>query len=166
MPAANYGSRQDIYIGHESANYGTCYAMFKNTLPTLNKGDMVVGAYLNLYLYETSFDGGSNKRQLDAHIITSSWEENSVTWNTKPTYNSVITDYMFMQNGYNDWLSLDITKAVKGWYEGTYANYGILIKENDESLTPARGIFRSENATSVTEAVSYTHLTLPTMAVV
>ncbi len=155
VPTENYGSRQHIYIGHESANYGTCYAMFKNSLPVLNKGDMVVGAKLNLYLYETSFDGGSNSRQLDAHIITSSWAENSVTWNTKPTYNSVITDYMFMENGYNDWLSLDITKAVKGWYEGTYVNNGILIKEHDESLTPARGIFRSENATSNTSTIPY-----------
>ena len=155
VPTANYGSRQDIYIGHESANYGTCYAMFKNTLPTLNNGDMVVGASLNLYLYQTSFDGGSSSRQLDAHVITSSWAENSVTWNTKPTYNSVVADYMFMENGYNNWLSLDITRAVKNWYEGEATNYGILIKEHDESLTPARGIFRSENATNVTTGIPY-----------
>ena len=155
LPTANYGSRQDIYVGHESANYGKCYAMFKNTLPTLNKGDMVVGAYLNLYLYNTSFDGGSSQRQLDAHIITSSWTENSVTWNTKPTYNSIITDYCFMNNGEAAWKSLDITKAVKGWYEGSFTNHGILIKEHDESLTPARGIFRSENATSITEGIPY-----------
>ncbi len=155
VPGANYGSRQDIYVGHESANYGKCYAMFKNTLPTLNKGDMVVGAYLNLYLYNTSFDGGSSQRQLDAHIITSSWAENSVTWNTKPTYNSVITDYCFMNNGEATWKSFDITKAVKGWYEGAFTNHGILIKNDDETLTPARGIFRSENATSITEGIPY-----------
>lgn len=60
---------------------------------------------------------------------------------------------MFMENGYNDWLSVDITRAVKKWYEGEATNYGILIKEHDESLTPARGVFRSENATNVTDGI-------------
>ena len=154
-PSTNYGSVQDIYIGDESANYGLCHAMFKNTLPTLNKGDMVVSAHLGLYLYSTSFDGGSSKRQLDAHIITSSWAENSVTWNTKPGINDKIIDYCFMNNGDNEWKYFDITKAVKGWYEGTFANYGILVKAHDETLSPARAIFRSENATNITQGIPY-----------
>ena len=154
-PSANYGSVQDIYIGDESANYGLCHAMFKNTLPTLNKGDMVVEANLNLYMHSTSFDGGSSKRQLDAHIITSTWAENSVTWNTKPGINDKIIDYCFMNNGEYGWKELDITKAVKGWYEGTFANYGILVKAHDETLSPARAIFRSENATNITQGIPY-----------
>ncbi|MBR0535262.1 MAG: DNRLRE domain-containing protein, partial [Clostridia bacterium] len=159
VPTANYGSRQDIYVGHESSNYGLCHALFKNTLPTLNKGDMVVGASLNIYMHSTSFDGGSSKRQLDAHIITSSWAENSVTWSTKPSYNATVLDYAFMNNGEESWKSFDITKAVKGWYEGSFANYGIMIKNHDETLAPARAIFRSENATGITEGIPFISIT-------
>ena len=152
-PTTNYGSRQDMYVGVESACYGNCYAMFKNTLPDLEKGDMVTGANLSVYLYDTSFDGGSSKRTLDAHIITSAWSENSVTWDTKPNFNSTVIDYCFMNDGDEEWKKFDITKAVKGWYEGTFSNYGILIKSHDESLIPARAIIRSENATNITEGI-------------
>ena len=152
-PTTNYGSRQDMYVGVESACYGNCYAMFKNTLPDLEKGDMVTGANLSVYLHDTSFDGGSSKRTLDAHIITSAWSENSVTWDTKPNFNSTVIDYCFMNDGDEEWKKFDITKAVKGWYEGTFSNYGILIKSHDESLIPARAIIRSENATNITEGI-------------
>ncbi len=152
-PTTNYGSRQDMYVGEESACYGNCYVMFKNTLPDLEKGDMVTGANLSVYLYDTSFDGGSSKRTLDAHIITSAWSENSVTWDTKPGFNDNVIDYCFMNDGDQEWKMFDITKAVKEWYEEPDSNYGILIKSHDESLTPARAIIRSENATNITEGI-------------
>ena len=138
QPSKNFGGVGDAYIGVESANYGICRSLFKTTLPSLNKGDMVVGAYMGLYVHNNSFYADSTPdKQINAHAITKSWNETSVTWNSDVTFDSVVLDYNYIKRSDTNgslWLKqFDITRTVKDWYEGTSTNYGIMIKAAAET---------------------------------
>ncbi len=148
-PSKNYNDMQDVYIGVESSDYLVCRALFEFDLPELQKGDMVIGGYLCLVQHSSSFYTSTMPDQeIDAHLVTGTWNASTVTWNTKPSYDSIALDYSFLKNNVNEWKNFDITKAVKGWYEGTYTNNGIMIKKAVETGSnadvAARGIFWSD----------------------
>ncbi len=138
-PNTNYYETNHLSIGWESSDYGHTRTLIKFTLPTLNKGDMVMGASLNLVTYnESAYTSTTPKQQIDAHIIKTAWAEETVTWNTKPSTYPAILDYDFLNaDGNPEWHQFDITRAVKGWHEGTLDNYGIMLKQNVESGTYA-----------------------------
>lgn len=148
-PTENMDDMRDVYIGVESSDYLKCRALFEFSLPTLQKGDMVVGGKLALAQDSSSFyDSSMPDQQINAHIVTGEWVDTEVNWNNQPAYNSTVLDYSFIKRNVSEWKSFDITKAVKGWYEGTYANNGIMIKKDVEDgangQVAARGIFWSD----------------------
>lgn len=138
-PNTNYYQTNHLSIGWESSDYGHTRTLVKFNLPTLNKGDMVMGASLNLVTYnESAYTSTTPEQQIDAHIIKTAWTEETVTWNTKPSIYTEILDYDFLDaDGNSEWHQFDITRAVKGWHEGTLANNGILLKQNIENGTYA-----------------------------
>ncbi len=150
-----------LSIGWDTSSYGKTRTLLKFDLPTLNKGDMVIGANLNVAAYHKSFYTTSMEdQQIDAHVITQSWNYTTVTWNNQPSYNSTVYDYDFIKQsdveGNANWKCFDITKAVKGWYEGSLTNNGILIKQHNENGTQATSAacayFWSEKYNNVKDA--------------
>jgi RHS repeat-associated protein len=150
-----------LSIGWDTSSYGKTRTLLKFDLPTLNKGDMVIGANLNVAAYHRSFYTTSMEdQQIDAHVITQSWNYTTVTWNNQPSYNSTVYDYDFIKQtdveGNANWKCFDITKAVKGWYDGDIANNGILIKQHNENGTQATSAacayFWSEKYNNVKDA--------------
>lgn len=110
-----------MYVGNISG-YGQTesYLKFSN-LPTLGVADKVVNAVGSVYMYKCE-----NGMQVDIKRITSSWTTETVTWNTKPTVATTITDYKYISAGANNIaFNFEITDLVRGWYTGEYANYGI-----------------------------------------
>ena len=86
-----------------------------------------------------------------AYQITSSWTQSTVTWNTKPSFSGALLDYVdFDTSSQPGWYSWNITKAVKNWYEGTSANYGIMFKSVYESSCDQCAVFFSSNYPSST----------------
>ncbi len=157
----NLSAMQILSIGWDTYAYGKTRTLVKFDLPTLNKGDMVIGANLALAAYHKSFYTTTmENQQIDAHVITSSWDYSTVTWNNKPSYDSTVYDYDFIKKtdveNTTNWKYFDITKAVKGWYEGTIANNGIVIKQHVENGTMAENAacayFWSEKYNEITEA--------------
>ena len=110
-----------MYVGNISG-YGQTesYLKFAN-LPTLGVADKVINAVGSVYMYKCE-----NGMQVDIKRITSSWATNTVTWKTKPTVASTITDYKYISAGVNNIaFTFEITDLVRGWYSGEYANYGV-----------------------------------------
>lgn len=110
-----------LYVGN-IYGYGQTESYLKvNTLPALGVADKVINARLDMGLVICELG-----MQLDVKRITSNWAMNTVTWNTKPTVSSSITDYIVLADGEKTkWLSFEITDLVRGWYGGDYPNYGI-----------------------------------------
>lgn len=62
--------------------------------------------------------------------ITSGWDENTVTFNTAPSFEPVAVASLTIPdvgiNLYRDW---DVTAVVNGWLGGAYGNFGLWIEE-------------------------------------
>lgn len=134
----NYSDKFELLVGRESSSYGYCRTLIKIGLPSLKTGDMVVSAQLNMIMYATDFySTATPDMQINAYRVTGNWAYDTVTWNNKPTYNTTVLDYVLV--GQDDISNeeyvktFDITEAVKGWYEGTYNNYGLELKMASES---------------------------------
>ena len=131
-----------LSVGWDSSTYGQTRTLIKFTIPELNKSEIVVSASLNLVLHSASFYASTvPDTQIDAHIIKDNWDYKNTTWNTMPEIDDdVVLDYAHINRsdvGNASWKKFDITKAVKGWYDGTLANNGIIIKRHIETGTYA-----------------------------
>jgi hypothetical protein len=61
------------------------------------------------------------------HMCTDSWDESTVTWNTKPsTTNEDKITADWPESDY--WYAVDVTTFVDNWYTGTWDNYGMLVR--------------------------------------
>lgn len=120
--------------------YRTYFKM--NSLPTLNKGDMVVEAHLNIHLMNKDFYQDMN---IGAYSPNASWSQDKLTWKNQPSYNSKVVDYeTFTKNESEAWHSWNVTSCVKRWYNGE-ANNGIMLKSLDESNEMQCAEFYSSN---------------------
>ncbi|HHW36723.1 MAG TPA: DNRLRE domain-containing protein [Bacillales bacterium] len=84
-----------------------------------------------------------------------------MTWNTQPsilaTHESSIAPAT--SNVYWEW---DITKLSQDWYSSLQANYGLLLKNNNESSTTPYGYFgASENIPAYIPKMTITYTVVP-----
>lgn len=123
-----------MYVGYAS-EYGRMRSIIKlNSLPALSDGDVVVAAQMHL-LQRASSEGVIVR----ASRATKSWTTSTVTWNnTSGSMDGITTDYYYAKYGENNDFatqSFDITRLMKGWYDGTYPNYGVLLHSDSDSGT-------------------------------
>lgn len=132
-------------------------ALIKFDLPTIGTGSQIVGASLNLIGYPIL--GGSYESEIIAvHQITSSWTEETATWDTmNDNYNGRMEGAFDSARSGMDVsgniepysCTVDITNLVKKWYSHL-PNYGIMLKANKEeyqsNVVPA--FFSKNNAVS------------------
>lgn len=150
---SNNGYTGTVNVGTWGAGMYRSYIKI-NTLPKLNKGDVVVEAYLNMHLYTNGF---YKDMYVNAYHITGAWNQAELTWNKGKTltYDSNAIDYeKFVKNDPNAWHDWDVTTSVKRWYNGD-TNNGIMFKVPDESTTDQCAEFYSANypSSSVPRAV-------------
>lgn len=125
-----------IYVGQQGTALGVCKGLIKlNQLPELNEGDRVVDAKLNL----TAALGykGSNML-INAHNITCAWN-NATAKEDNITFDSNVIDYGIFNGADSSKFGIDITKSMKGWYDGTLDNNGILLESSSTDAYVAFG---------------------------
>ena len=143
-PNKSFGQSKDdagsMYVGNNIYKYGNAKAYIKiNNLPYIGGiGSKVIGAQLAVCkrnVYSTT-----DNVVINAHRVTSAWDKQSLKYNNQPSCDGTIADYMIVnadnktQNDYHDnyiypeFKSIDITKLVYSWYEGTSPNYGIMLE--------------------------------------
>lgn len=114
----NYWNMVAGYYGNDPET--EWHALIKPlSLPEIPDSSVVVNARI-----QVTHDGmGYTSVFLGAVGITESWAPSTVTWNTKPTYDSEILDYAsFDSTTLNTEVSFDITRLVQKWYNGTACN--------------------------------------------
>ena len=135
----NHNLEELMMVGKTSVQAGKCRGFIQFTLPALKKGDMVVDA--TLHLGQTLVDyyaSTTPNAQINAYMVTGSWNESTITWNNQPSCEGTALDYNFInksEKGEAVWKEWNITKAVKKWYEGTGTNNGIMLKSTLENVT-------------------------------
>jgi len=112
------------YKGNSTEN--EWHALIKPlSLPTIPESSVVVDAKLQVTLAPDGLVHTSIN--LAAVGIDEDWTSSSVTWNTKPTYDSEILDYAsFDSSTLGNDVSFDITRLAQDWYTGSDC-YGVAL---------------------------------------
>ncbi|HJV17610.1 MAG TPA: DNRLRE domain-containing protein, partial [Bacillales bacterium] len=127
-PTTNYLLSDMLKVGKGSTS-GVNQTFIKFNLPTISSANVITKATLDLSL----FSAKSAASQVDIHKVTQNWDTNTITWNTKPAFeSSKVQDYQMVQGSVNTDFTWDITNIAKQWYT-SQQNYGLMLKANDES---------------------------------
>ena len=138
-PNTNYGYMGSMFVGNETTLYKTSRALLDFGLPQMYKGDTIVAAQLNVVQFTNGISPPASSMQVNAYEMTSAWNETTATWNnisaaTDTAKNGPILDYVKTSKTNDGTVSTwDITKLVKGWYNGSKAKNGILLTGSDET---------------------------------
>jgi len=95
---------------------------------------------LSLYSYTSTSNGthsGTNTSLLQR--VTSSWEEDIITWNNQPT--TTVNDEVVLANStmsIQNYLDIDITNMASYMITNPSNNYGFMLKLDDETGTGTR----------------------------
>ena len=120
----NYGSDEMIYVVNPNVSGFYSEGLIKFDVSSYTN---VQSAHLNLYLYISSCD--AEYTTVSLHKITSDWDESTVTWNTKPSYDATPVASLELYDNqyyYENWISFDITSIVSSWTSGE-TNRGLVI---------------------------------------
>lgn len=140
-PSSNYTDYSKLKVGMDSTTGDVFRSYLQFVLPqNIGESDRVVHATLNLYPdpEQTNLDDmATHKPAIQAHAVTDSWDNDTLTWNEQPTFDSTVLDYDIIgaENGSENAMRMyrwDITELVDDWYtSGT--NNGVMLKLNSET---------------------------------
>jgi len=88
--------------------------------------------------FEVNAPYASTSNNIDVHQVTSPWS--GVTWASQPTFDATPAA-QYSSTTWGDWdynsydHSIDITSLVQAWVDGSAANYGMMLKQDDESIS-------------------------------
>ena len=121
---SNYHTGQSMNVGGTAAE-GLVYIP-NSVLPTLSSGDVILQSclYLSRYNANSSYSNATSA----VYKVTSSWSESTVTWNTKPSYDTSGSIAMGVSSVQYYANPFDITRAVQEWYTSPSSNKGLLFK--------------------------------------
>lgn len=91
-----------------------------------------------LYLY--SVDDTSTVCTMYLEKITSTWDESTVRWTSRPTFSNIST---IPAPTKGQWYSIDITSLYNDWKSSPSTNYGLMLRPSSTSNT--NNIFYSSN---------------------
>jgi hypothetical protein len=133
-PDDNYGSTDWVMIGH-IVTWGSFRAYLQFNLSDLPAGAVITNAVLKLYWYDYGTSSGSPQDfDIGVYRVNGPWEEDTITWNTRPGYKPTPESTFFM-NLINPetWMSWNVTSLVQGWKNGSIPNYGLVLRDTDET---------------------------------
>ncbi len=110
-------------------------SLMKYDLSQIPVGSVILSAQLSLFADSTSqqsYPGqptyGSNNASY-LHLVTSTWNPATVTWNTQPTASNT-SEVLLPQstNSSQDYLNIDVSGFVQDWVNNPTSNYGMLLQ--------------------------------------
>jgi len=128
VPDNNYGSREYLSVrnryGHPSQpEYWEHDVLIRFDLLAIPTGTSITSAILNIYYYAYDENNPAG-RDLTLYRVTSDWDEDTVTWNTRPSIASAVTSYDVVPNSPGSWMEWDVTSDVNDFVDENKVNYG------------------------------------------
>lgn len=147
-PSENGGSDTELKVrsttsGSPDRNHR---AFVQFSLASIPSGATIQSASLRLYL----FDAPGASRTYEAHRVTASWTEATITWSNQPGVTATASDSIATGTSDNVTLSWNVATDVQAFVSGSQTNSGWRLKDQTESGSSDReGDFRSkEHGTS------------------
>jgi len=131
-PDDNFGDLTYGFLGSSDSPSIFIRGYFQYDLSTIPSTAVVTSANFALY-YATS---GLADLPLGLYKVLEEWDEAIITWNNQPTCSTeseyTLTIYSGSTTGvYKHWYNL--TDLIQGWLDGSIVNYGMMIRDADES---------------------------------
>ncbi len=139
-PSTNYGTT-DLRLGNDGR--GDAYSYLQFDLSGIPAGSTINLATLQLY-YNYIYNAQSISAGIQA--ITSAWDEATVTWNAKASYDPTVYDLHALSHLLNSTETWTFTTLVQGWINGTLTNNGLAIINT--STADLVGFASSDNTTA------------------
>lgn len=152
----NYGTADDLTVGNRSRGVWDRAVLAFPTLP-LPANATLVSANLDLYMFDPISTG---LMYFSAHRMLANWTEMGSTWITRDglapwnasggEFDPTILDIAAGIRTTPGWFTWNITSLALGWWTGTVANDGVMIRQVDDTIT-AGGLkdFYSSDAANV-----------------
>lgn len=126
-PSTNYQTAYQLRTGYDT-DYGRRRTYIRFDIPTSVPADSVTHSIL----YLKKLSGAAPT--LRAYRCTGSWSSATITWNNMPGYTTTgASDNSVPWEHDNIWQKMIVTSIVQGWVNGTYSNYGFVVKDITES---------------------------------
>ena len=149
-PSTNYGDGNGIYAG--SADWGgiafyRSYLQF--SLDSLPEDAVIVSAKVGLWFWGTL---DLVVAPIGIYNVTGSWSENSLTWNNQPAFATTPEHiYNAPDWGTGAFAYWYITNLARGWWDSSLTNYGVMLKDTDESTVETWKYFLSSDYTTASK---------------
>ena len=144
-PDVNYGDFDFVCVGNSSSAIVRIFIQF--ALGAVPANARITDADLLLYQYNTA---GSTDFAVGLYNVTSDWDEGTLDWDPQPTSSTDVVVANNVTAGATTWESWDIDNLVQSWLDGTITNYGMLLKDTDESSVDTFVYFRTSDYTTDT----------------
>ncbi len=105
-------------------------ALIKFDISSIPPDAVIYYATLELYFYDWDMNNPAG-RDINLYRATSDWEEETVTWNTQPSYASLPTTYSTVPSSTGVWMEWDVTSDVLDFISGSSVNYGWKITDEN-----------------------------------
>lgn len=139
-PSSNYYLSENLWTGGKTPT-NTMRTYIKFNLPTNIASANVTS--VDLRIKKREFENPT----IRAYRVTGNWTSSAVTWSSKPGFDSAdYTGIISLDTG--AWYKIDAMAMVKKWMNGTYNNYGFILKEPSESSTTKKTKYYSSDAPS------------------
>ena len=127
-PTANYGTLPYCVVGNTTATtIIRTYIQFD--LSTVPANAVVVDTDLKLYHGTNDSDNFT----IGLYKVTSDWDEDTIDWDNQPTCSVDAEITSDIITAAITWESWDIDTLVQVWLYGSITNYGVVLKDTDES---------------------------------
>jgi hypothetical protein len=127
-PNDNYGNANDLYAGARAA--GICRSYLQFSIDAIPDDVVILNARLGVYYF---YNAPFNPVQIGAYTVLGAWSETASDWNNQPVFATVpVGSYGFPDTPTGDYHFIPVTAMVRDWYDGSQANFGMVLKSDDE----------------------------------
>ena len=132
-PNINMGYYEYFRVRNEYGGYGSSGwemdGLIRFDISSLPAKANIISAKLYIYYYDWDSTNPVN-RPVRLYRATSEWSEDSVTWNTQPSYAPQASSSSPMPNHF-DWVMWDVTNDIKDFIKGEVTNYGWKVTDDN-----------------------------------
>jgi hypothetical protein len=140
-PSENFGDQTGLYVGSTATGLYRMYLQF--SLDLLPDDAVITSARLGLYYWGTL---NAVATPIGAYRVLGAWSETGLTWNNQPVFATTPENSYYVPDWpTNDLVYWYISDLVKDWWDGSITNYGVMLKDTDESTEEAWKYFLSSD---------------------
>jgi RHS repeat-associated protein len=133
----NYGTSWQLGVGTDAT--GAARSLLKFDVSWIPAGTLIDAADLKVW-YDQGYYTNANSVSLEAHRITASWSESTVTWSNFTGGSGELVGTAVTKAALTNgrWHAYNLKDLAKKWVDGTVANYGVMLRATSET-TLGRG---------------------------